>query len=67
MPDLGEIELTDWNERGPGSTNLMFILADSNMHAHISEIQTGTYKKAHRHGAGAHVFTVTGKGYSLLW
>ena len=45
----------------------MFLLADSNMHAHISEIQTGTYKKAHHHGAGAHIFTVTGKGYSLLW
>jgi quercetin dioxygenase-like cupin family protein len=67
VPDLGAIELTDWKERGAGATNLMFILADSNMHAHISEIQTGTYKKAHRHGAGAHIFTVTGKGYSLLW
>jgi mannose-6-phosphate isomerase-like protein (cupin superfamily) len=67
VPDLGAIELTAWSERGAGATNLMFILADSNMHAHISEIQTGTYKKAHRHGAGAHIFTVTGKGYSLLW
>jgi hypothetical protein len=37
------------------------------MHSHVSEIATGTYKKAHRHGAGAHIFTVTGKGYSLLW
>ena len=27
----------------------------------------GTYKKAHRHDAGAHIFCVTGKGYSLLW
>jgi mannose-6-phosphate isomerase-like protein (cupin superfamily) len=67
VPDLGAIELTAWSERGAGATNLMFILADGNMHAHVSEIQTGTYKKAHRHGAGAHIFTVTGKGYSLLW
>ena len=65
--DLTSIELTPWNERGAGSTNIMFLLADGNMHAHISEIQTGTYKKAHHHGAGAHIFTVTGKGYSLLW
>ncbi len=67
VPDLGSIELHAWNERGAGSSNLMFILADSNMHAHVSQIQAGTYKKAHRHGAGRHVFTVTGKGYSLLW
>ena len=67
VPDLGAIELTDWNERGAGSTNMMFVLADSNMHAHMSEIPPGTYKKAHRHGAGAHIFTVTGNGYSLLW
>ena len=67
VPDLASIELTTWHERGAGATNLMFILADGNMHAHVSEIQTGTYKKAHRHGAGAHIFTVTGKGYSLLW
>jgi mannose-6-phosphate isomerase-like protein (cupin superfamily)/uncharacterized RmlC-like cupin family protein len=67
VPDLGSIELHTWNERGAGSSNLMFILADSNMHSHVSQIQAGTYKKAHRHGAGRHVFTVTGKGYSLLW
>lgn len=67
VPDLAAIELTVWNERGAGSMNLMFLLADGNMHAHVSEIQMGTYKKAHRHGPGAHIFTVTGKGYSLLW
>jgi mannose-6-phosphate isomerase-like protein (cupin superfamily) len=67
VPDLGKIELTEWADRGAGSRNLMFILADSNMHTHVSEIQPGTYKKAHRHGAGRHVFTVTGTGYSLLW
>ena len=45
----------------------MFILADGTMHAHISEMQVGTYKKAHRHGADFHVMCVAGKGYSLLW
>ncbi len=67
VPDIAAIELMEWSDRGPGSRNLMFLLADSNMHAHVSEIQAGTYKKGHRHGGGRHVFTVTGTGYSLLW
>ena len=67
VPDLAAIELRAWNERGAGSKNLMFILADGTMHAHISEMQVGTYKKAHRHGPDFHVMCVTGQGYSLLW
>jgi mannose-6-phosphate isomerase-like protein (cupin superfamily) len=67
VPDLNAIELTEWEDRGKGSSNIMFALADSNMHAHISEIAPATYKKAHRHGAGTHVLTLTGDGYSLLW
>ena len=67
VPDLAAIELKTWDERGKGSKNIMFILADGTMHAHISEMQVGTYKKAHRHGADFHVMCVTGQGYSLLW
>lgn len=67
VPDLGQFELQAWNERGPGSKNIMFILAEGTMHAHVSEIPVGRYKKAHRHGPEAHIFPVTGRGYSLLW
>jgi cupin superfamily acireductone dioxygenase involved in methionine salvage len=67
VPDLGAIELKSWNERGAGSKNIMFILADGTMHAHLSEMQVGTYKKAHRHGPDFHVMCVTGQGYSLFW
>jgi len=67
VPDLEQLELKPWGDRGAGSTNIMFVLADGNMHAHISEMPTGTYKKGHRHGAGAHVMCVVGTGYSLLW
>ncbi len=67
VPDLEQIELHAWEDRGAGSSNIMFVLADSSMHAHISEIAPGTYKKAHRHGAGPHVMCVTGTGFSLLW
>src|SRR6185312_14948611 len=50
-----------------GSGNINFSLADGIMHAHISEIAPATYKKAHRHDSGAHVMTLSGGGYSLLW
>jgi quercetin dioxygenase-like cupin family protein len=67
VPDLSTIELFGWEERGAGSTNIAFVLADGVMHAHLSEIGVASYKKAHRHRSGLHVLTVTGTGYSLLW
>jgi mannose-6-phosphate isomerase-like protein (cupin superfamily) len=67
VPDLGSIELMTQEARGKGSMNILFSLAGSMMHAHIAEVAPATYKKAHRHPAGAHVMTLTGEGYSLLW
>jgi mannose-6-phosphate isomerase-like protein (cupin superfamily) len=67
VPDLAAIELKSWGDRGGGGTNIMFVLADGSMHAHISEMPVGTYKKGHRHGPGFHVMCVTGEGFSLLW
>jgi mannose-6-phosphate isomerase-like protein (cupin superfamily) len=67
VPDLGSFELQQWDARGAGGSNIMFVLADGTMHAHMSEMPVGTYKKAHRHGADFHIFTVKGTGYSLLW
>jgi uncharacterized RmlC-like cupin family protein len=67
IPDLAAFELKTWEQRGAGSSNMKFILADGTMHAHSSEMPVGTYKKAHRHGPDFHVYAVTGHGYSLLW
>jgi mannose-6-phosphate isomerase-like protein (cupin superfamily) len=67
VPDLGAFELPEWEARGAGSRNIKIILADSAMHAHTSEMPVGTYKKGHRHMAGAHVFAITGSGYTLMW
>jgi len=67
VPDLADFELPAWAARGAGSRNLKFVLADATMHAHVSEMPVGTYKKGHRHHPDFHVFTVTGHGYSLLW
>lgn len=67
VPDLSAIELQDYGRRGADGKNLKFVLADGVMHAHISEMPAGTYKKAHRHGPGICVTCITGHGYSLLW
>lgn len=53
--------------RGRGSLNMMFVLADGTMHAHMSEIPAGNYKKAHVHGEGYFIFQLSGEGYSLYW
>jgi quercetin dioxygenase-like cupin family protein len=68
VPDLNALTLQDFSERGAGGTSVNFVLADSSMHAHISEIPAGRYKKAHRHFiSDTHVTCVAGYGYSLLW
>ena len=67
VPNLSELELAYWAERGAGGSSIVFSLADGLMHAHSSEMPVGTYKKGHRHGADFHVFCVHGTGYSLLW
>ncbi len=67
VPDLSTFKLQEWKERGAGGSNIMFVLGDGTMHAHVSEMPVGTYKKGHRHGADFHVFAVSGEGYSLYW
>lgn len=67
VPDLTGFKLYELNERGKGSRNVSFVLADGTMHSHMSQIPTGRYKKAHRHAAGTHVHAVDGEGYTLLW
>lgn len=67
VPDLSDFEMPAWQVRGEGSRNLKFVLAESTMHAHMSEMPVGTYKTGHRHAPDFHVFTVEGHGYSLFW
>ncbi len=67
VPNTYTFELIDYSQRGAGGTNVKFNMANSVMEAHISSYPVGTYKMAHRHGAGAHVLMLSGEGYTLMW
>ncbi|MBI4319661.1 MAG: cupin domain-containing protein [Chloroflexi bacterium] len=67
IPDARTFKLVGWKERGAGGTNVTFTLAANAMGCHISEFPVGTYKKGHRHQAGAHIVIIAGAGYSLMW
>jgi hypothetical protein len=67
VSDVRALELFALERRGAGGRNLQIALAENGMGVHISEFPVGTYKKAHRHGPGAHVIIIGGQGYSLMW
>ena len=68
IPNAPDMALYGWKERGAGGINAMLQMGKNDMGNHISEFPIGTYKKAHRHGPGAHLFILSGDaGYSLLW
>ena len=67
IPDLNAVTLDPHPERGIGFSRLGIHLSGNSMVGHIMAIESGTYKKAHRHGPGAQVIVIGGKGYSLMW
>lgn len=67
IPDIRAINLVPREKRGKGNRNMYIHMAGSSMLAHVSRFPVGTYKKAHRHGPGAHVYTLDSTGYTLMW
>jgi hypothetical protein len=66
IPDIRRFGL-EASERGIGGTGMQFVLSNNQSVGHCSAFPPGTYKRAHRHGVGAHVIILDGQGYSLLW
>ncbi len=67
VADAASLPLISAKERGAGGGHIRFNMAKGSMNSHISQFPTATYKKAHRHGPGAHVIILSGTGYSLMW
>lgn len=67
IADVWAFQPKEYRERGGDNRTTLFHFVDNTMSAHLSEFPPGKYKKAHRHGAGAHIVVLTGSGYSLLW
>lgn len=67
IPNAPDMMLYGWKERGAGGINAMLQMGKNDMGNHISEFPIGTYKKAHRHGPGAHLVLLSGdSGFPAL-
>jgi quercetin dioxygenase-like cupin family protein len=67
VANLMEFQPKEHSARGAGTRNSLFEFVGNTMSAHLSAFPPGKYKKAHRHGPGAHIVILTGNGYSLMW
>lgn len=67
IADIRKIRLVPREARGKGTRNMYIHMAAGSMLAHVSQFPVGRYKKAHRHGPGAHVYTLDSTGYTLMW
>lgn len=67
VPSAYDVAIPPRASRGANGRLLNLDLSNTSLGNHISEFPGRSYKKAHRHGAGAHVILLSGSGYSLLW
>jgi mannose-6-phosphate isomerase-like protein (cupin superfamily) len=66
VPDCRTFSLVEEGEMGAISI-AYFEMANNLMTAHVGQQPSGTYKKAHYHGPGAHLVCLSGQGYTVMW
>lgn len=67
VSDIRKVRLVPREARGKGNRNMYIHIAGATMFAHVSRFPVGTYKKAHRHGPGAHIVMLDSTGYTMMW
>ncbi len=67
IANIRDVGMVSCEDKGKGFRQTYIALAANTMKVHIAEFEVGTYKKAHRHGPGAHILILKGTGYSLMW
>jgi mannose-6-phosphate isomerase-like protein (cupin superfamily) len=55
------------DQRAPGFKIFWLEMSDNILNAHVAEVMSGRYSKAHSHFAGAVLIMLAGKGYSITW
>ncbi len=67
IADIRAVGMINCEDKGKGMKHTYIALTANTMKVHIAEFEVGTYKKAHRHGPGAHILILKGIGYTLMW
>ena len=67
IPDARQAFLDDREIKVAGGQITNYRMGRNFPHGHMSEWPEGIYHKAHRHGPGAILVGLVGKGYVLLW
>lgn len=67
IPDVHAFQLDPSEERGTRFELTRLAMGSSALGVHLMSVAEGTYATAHRHAAGAHVITVRGEGYEILY
>jgi len=65
VPDINTFTLQDFEYRK--GTGAWFEMANNTISSRFAQFPVSTYKPAHRHGLGAHILILSGKGFSLMW